>query len=193
MIWKPDDSKHEEGQYLGYIILRMKRKIGSTEIPTKRLTYKDVLTVGSFTPWWVRCAKCRHLAYMTPKEALKCECKCLSCGALYQRTLSSNYEKRYAELPLWLRANFRGHVFWALNEEHLCLLERVIGATLRERPKFERKRLAFTTRMPFNLPSWLLSAKNRPDLLGLIQRLKKSIPRSKSEEESLSNSHALLN
>jgi len=31
--------------------------------------------------------------------------------------------------------------------------------------------------MPFNLPAWILSAKNRPDLLRLIQRLRETIPK----------------
>ena len=78
----------------------MKRKMGSAEIPTRRPTCKDVGTIGSFTPWWVRCAKCRRLTYMAPKEALKCECKCVSCGALYLHALSSNYEKRYTETEM---------------------------------------------------------------------------------------------
>jgi len=84
-------------------------------------------------------------------------------------------------LPLWLREDFRGEVFWALNGEHLAHLERVIRATLRERPVFGRESPKFRKReitnqnMPFNLPAWLLSAKNRSDLLRLITRLRKTV------------------
>lgn len=84
--------------------------------------------------------------------------------------------RQYSDLPLWLKTDFRGKVFWAFNGEHLDFLERVIRSTLRERPVMRGRRLAFTMRMPFNLPSWLLSAKNRPDLLKLIAKLRLTIP-----------------
>lgn len=63
-------------------------------------------------------------------------------------------------------------MFWALNVEHLKQLERVISSSLRERPIINGRRQKFTMRMPFNLPSWMLSAKNRDDLLKLIKRLR---------------------
>jgi hypothetical protein len=68
----------------------------------------------------------------------------------------------------------------SLNEEHLDHLERVIKAELRERPVIQlakiRIRYKTNQNMPFNLPSWVLSAKNRPGLLRLIARLRKTIP-----------------
>jgi len=67
-------------------------------------------------------------------------------------------------------------VLWAVSGEHLDYLEQVVGATLRERPILNSKRQSFTTSMPFNLPSWILSAKNRPGLLRLIRKPKKTIP-----------------
>jgi hypothetical protein len=155
----------------------MNRRRNPAESTPKRLAFKDVADVRTFAPWWVRCAKCSHLAYLMPYAVeKKGECKCISCGAVYYETLNSPYAKLHMELPLWFKANFRRHVFWALNEDHLDMLERVIRATLRERPVSRGRRLSFTSIMPFNLPSWLLSAKNRPDLLKLIQRLRKSIP-----------------
>jgi hypothetical protein len=58
----------------------------------------------------------------------------------------------------------------------------VIRATLRERQvsgpasaKF-RERGRTNRNMPFNLPAWLLSAKNRPDLVRLIAKLRKTAP-----------------
>jgi hypothetical protein len=120
---------------------------------------------------------------MTPRwPESKGECKCGNCGAVYFVLLSADYRRLYIELPLWLRADFRGEVFWALNGEHLAHLERVIQATLRERPVFGgesakfRKRGMTNQNMPFNLPAWILSAKNRPDLLRLITRLRKTLP-----------------
>jgi len=148
-----------------------------------RLAAGDVVRVQVFAPWWVKCSRCSDLAYMTPEwPESNAECKCGNCGAVYSIPLSPDYRRLYIDLPLWLRADFRGEVFWALNGEHLAHLERVIRATLRERPVFERDSPKFRKRgmtnqnMPFNLPAWLLSAKNRPDLLRLITRLRKTVP-----------------
>ena len=152
-----------------------------------RLAAKDVVRVGVFTPWWVRCSRCSHLAYMTPMlPERKADCKCGACGAIYSISLSANYSTFYTKLPLWLRVDFRDTVFWALNNDHLDYLERVIRATLRERPvlipisghetSVIRSRAMTNQNMPFNLPAWLLSAKNRPDLLKLIVKLRKTVP-----------------
>lgn len=148
----------------------------SGKIGPLRLTRQDIATVNDFQPWWIRCLKCSRLAYMTPNWGkMEGACKCGACGKVYSLQFSPEYERRFSSLPLWLKSDFRGNVFWALNSEHLQLLERVIRSTLRERPVMLGKRLSFTMRMPFNLPSWILSAKNRPDLLKLIARLRATI------------------
>ncbi len=46
---------------------------------------------------------------------------------------------------------------------------------------------SFTQAMPFNLPSWMLSAKNRSDLLRLIRRLKKRLPKDFVPAERIEN------
>ena len=142
-----------------------------------RLKPSDMVTIDEFKPWWIRCSKCSQLAYMMPMQPeTEGECKCPSCGGIYKISFDPEYDRRFPSLPLWLKADFRGNVFWALNAEHLQLLERVIRSQLRERPIYNGKRLSLTTRMPFNLPSWILSAKNRPDLLKLVARLRSTIP-----------------
>ena len=154
-----------------------------------RLKVEDVVRVGKFQPVWVSCTKCGELAYMREKwpEGMG-QCKCLVCGAIYGIALAGHEAALYPQLPLWLKANFKGHIFWALNGEHLDYLERIIQTKLRERPviQFPAKRARFiaSQSMPFNLPGWILSAKNRPDLLRMINRLRKTIPLS----ESLRNS-----
>jgi len=151
-----------------------------------RLELEDAPTVIQYSPIWVRCSKCSDLAHMTPDWAKSNgECTCVACGAIYTFSISrpegfessrKEWLRRHSDLPLWLKADFRGNVFWAFNGEHLDFLERVIRSTLRERPVMRGGRQSFTTRMPFNLPSWLLSAKNRPDLLKLIAKLRLTIP-----------------
>jgi hypothetical protein len=142
-----------------------------------RLNPSDMVRIDEFKPWWIRCSKCSQLAYMMPMEPeTKGECKCPSCGGVYKISFDREFDWKFPSLPLWLKADFRGNIFWALNAEHLELLERVIRSQLRERPIYKGKRLSLTTRMPFNLPSWILSAKNRSDLLKLIARLRSTIP-----------------
>jgi hypothetical protein len=103
------------------------------------------------------------------------ECKCPSCGAVYTIEVSRDqFARAVKSLPLWFKSGFRNQVFWALNQEHLAYLEQVISAGLRERAVFSGKRITQNQAMPFVLPAWLLSAKNRPDLLRLIARLKKT-------------------
>ena len=152
------------------------------ESTSNRLVRKDVIRVDSFEPVWVACSRCSELAYMTPNWSEgQGGCKCIRCGAIYNVSLGQKYATRYLELPLWLKANFRGHIFWAVNGDHLNHLERVIQAELRERPVIQqakvRERFRTNQNMPFNLPAWILSAKNRPDLLRLIQRLRETIPK----------------
>jgi hypothetical protein len=148
-----------------------------------RLAASDVVRVDAFTPWWVKCPRCSGLAHMTPNwSERKGESKCVHCGAVYSVPLSADYRRVYPELALCFRAEFRDEVFWALNGEDLAHLELVIRATLRERQvlgpasgKF-RERGTTNQNMPFNLPAWLLSAKNRPDLLRLPAKLRKTVP-----------------
>ena len=147
----------------------------------KRLTLKDVVRLDTFTPVWIRCAKCSQLAYMTPRWLEKSgDCKCGNCGGIYTLSLDSDSATRYVKLPLWLKANFRRYVFWAVNGDHLDHLERVIRAYLRERPIIQmarsKERYKTNQNMPFNWPSWLLSAKNRTDLLKRVTRLRKTVP-----------------
>ena len=158
-------------------LLGMKETKSSRKTAPLRLTRKDLATINDFKRWWIRCSKCSRLAYMTPNwEEMEGECKCGACGGMYSIQFDPEYDRRFSRLPLWLRASFRGNIFWALNGEHLELLERISRSTLRERPVMLGRRLSFTMRMPFNLPSWILSAKNRSDLLRLIARLRATIP-----------------
>ena len=155
----------------------MQRKESAQPSGPRRLAPADILTIDAFTPWQIRCEKCSELAYLQPRwNEMRGDCRCGACGATYFVAFSSDFSRRFIEAPLWLKANFRRHVFWALNVAHLEQLERVISCSLRERPIVRSRRQKFTMRMPFNLPAWMLSAKNRDDLLKLIQRLRKTLP-----------------
>jgi hypothetical protein len=146
---------------------------------THRISKKHIARLGDFTPWWAVCKKCNKQAKLTPDYArMNAKCRCANCGAIYSIALDSDHDRRMVELPLWLKSDFRGDVFWAVNGDHLLFLEHVIGASLRERPVLKGMRLKFTGAMPFNLPRWILSAKNRTDLLRTIRKLKKRLPKN---------------
>jgi hypothetical protein len=71
----------------------------------------------------------------------------------------------YFRLPLWLRADVRGHTLWAYNREHLAVLEAYVRAELRARtPNWNASLVS-------RLPRWLKAAEARQSVLRAIARL----------------------
>ncbi|VXB71379.1 conserved hypothetical protein [Flavobacterium sp. 9R] len=108
------------------------------------------------------------------KEKIAVRCK--NCGItqdyeprnISQEWLFSNSGKtneNYFGLPLWINSNFRNHIFWAFNYEHLAYLKKYKSADLRER----NNRTHWT--MVEKLPDWMKSSKNRVKLIKLINEL----------------------
>lgn len=100
--------------------------------------------------------------------------RCQACGQNQQAKLwilKTDFQgfDGYFGMPLLLTANFKGHLFWAYNDEHLAELKAFIGADLRE-----RYHLAGNSSMISRLPLWIKSAKNRDELLKLIEKLERS-------------------
>lgn len=125
----------------------------------------------------VNCKECSSIATANADWSKRTgQCKCDSCGAVYQIPIAQDYARQFVDLPLWLKADFRGNVFWAVNGEHLDFLEEVVAATLGEKVVSREMRISLNGAMPYNLPRWLLSAKNRPGRLRLVKKLKKTIP-----------------
>lgn len=115
--------------------LEMKHREQSGKTGPQRLTRRDLATVDDFKRWWIRCSKCSRLAYMTPNwKQMEGECKCGACGGVYSLKFNPEYDRRFSSLALWLKADFRGNIFWALNGEHLQLLERVNSLHSQETP-----------------------------------------------------------
>ena len=90
----------------------MARKRNTLAKTDNRLTLNDIARVDKFEPMWICCSRCSELAHMTPRwPERRGECKCISCGAIYNLSLGQEYATRYLELPLWLKGNFRSHTF----------------------------------------------------------------------------------
>jgi hypothetical protein len=73
--------------------------------------------------------------------------------------------------PLWLQRSCCGHTLWALNAEHLNVLERYVAADLRERGS-----VSGTLSMVESLPAWLKHAGHRRDVLRGIHHLRSQLP-----------------
>lgn len=93
---------------------------------------------------------------------------CLHCGLAKDSgagTVWGEPVDPWFRLPLWLQAPFDGRVVWAFNERHLSELRAHVAADLREHG-------TGTTRSTFaRLPAWLTSAKNRDDVLGVLDEM----------------------
>ncbi len=72
----------------------------------------------------------------------------------------------YFRLPLWLEISCCGEPLWAYNLKHLEMLEKYVGAKLRERTI--KGRSSFLSK----LPKWIKRAKNRDEILKGIVKLK---------------------
>lgn len=136
---------------------------------------RDVLVV---------CPECQNMAVVvTRHNAVTFQCG--HCGAVKDSPYEGKGRQRvdgssvlwgtpYAPVfgfPLWLQASFRGQVFFAFNWAHLAFLEDAIGAELRPGSPSGKRGLRN------KLPKWMLLARNREDLLRLIQKLRKKNPR----------------
>ncbi|WP_371667944.1 hypothetical protein OG985_10055 [Streptomyces sp. NBC_00289] len=138
----------------------------------------------------VRCPRCARIAHSTrgaptvagarsgscPQWRLVCR----SCGLCRTRPTASRGAGHPPGRPdrpvLWLRAGTRHGEIWAYNLEHLDLLRRFVAASLRERaPWYEHgRKMTYVGR----LPAWVKSAKNRAEVLRVVDRMRVSVIRT---------------
>lgn len=109
----------------------------------------------------VHCPRCDRIAHF---ERARVICRsCGMCGPVAQGTWPR----------LWLRGATRHGELWAYSLEHLDLIRRFVAADLRERdPWYEhRRKMTCVGR----LPAWTKSAKNRTEVLRVIDRMRASV------------------
>ncbi len=130
----------------------------------------------------VKCRECHQPISKSAEvsgEWVKLKVKCEECGdeCEYEAKLSRHYMHHglmcdnIFGLPLWLQREFRSDLLWAFNYEHLSLLEQYVRAKLRERGidnKGSKNSLMFS-----RLPTFITSAKNREEILKLIEELRR--------------------
>lgn len=82
----------------------------------------------------------------------------------------------YFHLPLWIQTTCCSETLWAFNARHLDFLEAYVSAELREGQGHGT--------VASKLPRWLMSAKNRNEVLRCIGRLReRAEPACTSEKE----------
>ena len=131
---------------------------------TNRFTDDGLSFFDHWDHWIVACPGCgKPVDYRENKVA------CIHCG--FSKAYSGN-DLLLREVPhtaavrSYLALPCCGHTLWAVNLEHLDLLERYVGATLRERlPNMNRS-------MVSRLPQWIKEAKHRDEILAGIQKLR---------------------
>lgn len=80
----------------------------------------------------------------------------------------------YFGRPLWLRAETRHGTLWAYNLDHLDLIRRFVGASLRERAPWYDTGQKMT--LVARLPVWVKRAGNRGELLRALDRMRAGAP-----------------
>lgn len=74
-------------------------------------------------------------------------------------------KRRKRPIKLWLETDFRGERLWAVNEQHLRLLEEYVAAGIRETS-------SYNSTIASRLPAWIKSGKNRDGLLRALAKLR---------------------
>jgi len=141
---------------------------------TNRFQDENLVLAHFYNEVWVVCPACSGKAVAKTNTATKtARLFCVHCG--YNKEVSTSIGKNefvttaanyFFEVALWLKANFKDEVFWAYNHQHLIYLEQYIAASLRE----HKDRSHFT--LLEKLPKFYHQAKNRSELLKIIQKLK---------------------
>ncbi|MET7733264.1 hypothetical protein ABZT02_18115 [Streptomyces sp. NPDC005402] len=114
----------------------------------------------------VRCPRCDGIAHFERRTPPQPRVICRSCGLC-------GPVDRCAWPALWLCAGTRHGELWAYNLAHLDLIRRFVAASLRERdPWYEHgRKMTCVAR----LPAWVKRAKNRDEVLRVIDRMRNSV------------------
>jgi hypothetical protein len=118
----------------------------------------------------VVCPRCAARAVVRPSGSAR-RLTCSSCGLARE---TSGKTSTWGEpvdpwflRPLWLQAELLGHTVWAFNDRHLDALRAHVAAGLRERTPSRGAAMSMLEK----LPAWMTSAKNRDDVVGVLDGL----------------------
>lgn len=135
----------------------------------------DGSTLCTFADYFlVECPRCASCARSTRLHTYA-RVACRKCGysketGLGHLAVGGPYDS-YFQLPLWLQRPCCGHTLWAHNLEHLAYIESYVRAGHRMRNADPNAPLRNTT-MASRFPRWMISAKNRDEVLRAIEVLR---------------------
>lgn len=159
--------------------------MAETIFKTERFSDQGELIYEFNEEFLVVCPKCRSMARVFPLESgseklsnkltARRKLVCLNCAyrAEHSGKNAGIGEARdwYFRLPLCLAIECGGNVLWAYSKRHLDFIENYVGARLRQRVPHVNKSVAS------RLPQWILSAKNRDEILKCIAKLRAKLPK----------------
>lgn len=152
----------------------------------KRIQVRESIFLAQFMPpdhpILVACEKCggcaslREFTFLAGKGTTQQmgTCSCLRCGHQWSLRTAWNF---YTHGPLWLRTPCHKNALWVLNRAHLDFLEQYIAAELRE----ERMPDMSSRRLSSALPRWMLSGKNRDDVLRCLKKLREKLDKTEAD------------
>jgi len=119
----------------------------------------------------VVCPRCSARAVVRRRADTSRRLTCPDCALAREATGVTStwggpFDPWFGE-PLWLQAELRGHTVWAFNGEHLRELRDHVAADQRERTPARGAAMSMIEK----LPAWLTSAKNRDDVLAVLDGL----------------------
>ncbi len=122
---------------------------------------------------YVVCPSCRHQGIVTTSGFSERDYRviCQQCG--YNKSVQPSKfiiggaGDPYFGLPLWLTTSSGANQVWAYNYEHLAFMKSHSEAKHRERNGPE----IWNSSLGSRLPKWMLSRRNRIDILQAINRL----------------------
>jgi hypothetical protein len=118
----------------------------------------------------VVCPRCSGRAFVRPSGSHR-RVNCSSCGLTRETPGTTSTWGEPVDpwflLPLWLGAELRSHTVWAFNDRHLEAVRAYVAAGLRERTP----RPGAAMSMLEKLPAWMTSAKNRDEVVAVLDRL----------------------
>lgn len=99
---------------------------------------------------------------------------CTHCGLVKEKPLGEWCRRDPVDpafgCDVWLQTPCCGHTLWAFNEAHLSLIERFVGAELRE--AYEGPDGRGNGTLASRLPRWMIGAHRRDDVLRACGRLR---------------------
>ncbi|MFD6071801.1 TFIIB-type zinc ribbon-containing protein [Amycolatopsis lurida] len=123
-------------------------------------------------PILVVCPRCAGRASVTPGRLTCAGCALMRVPPAPDHRAWNRPVDPFFREPLWLRADCcGGHTLWAFHARHLDLIERFVGAKLRERGLGDRPGMSLIAR----LPAWMTTAQHRDEVLRTIAKLRATL------------------